>query len=154
MHRGARREPIFKKDAHCNLFLDLLCDITSLYEVEIHAYSLMPNHYHLLLRSRHGNLSRAMKHLNAAYTQRVNLMERWDGPIFRGRFRSQLVKEETSLPHVFAYIHLNPLKAGLITRLQSHGWTSHRAYIGRETAPTWLATYYFESVFDDAERLH
>lgn len=153
MHRGARRGPIFKSDPHCLLFLDLLETVSHRFEIEVHAYSLMPNHYHMLLRSRHGNLSKAMKHLNATYTQRVNLMARWDGPVFRGRFRSELVQDETSLPYLLAYIHLNPLKAGLITRLQSHAWTSHRAYLGRDPLPAWLVTDYFETVFEDSDAL-
>jgi hypothetical protein len=53
-----------------------------------------------------------------------------DGPIFKGRFRSQLIRDESHLPYLLAYIHLNPLKAGLVTRLYSHGWTSHRARAG------------------------
>ena len=154
MHRGARRQAIFKKDEQCILFLGLLDELANEFELEIHAYSLMPNHYHLLVRSRHGNLSRAMRHLNANYTQRINDKERWDGPLFRGRFRSQLVEDETNLPYLLAYIHLNPLKAGLITRLQSHAWTSHRAYLGRDPKPPWLVMEYFNSVFDDANALH
>ncbi|MBW2736719.1 MAG: hypothetical protein JRH20_30400 [Deltaproteobacteria bacterium] len=114
----------------------------------------MPNHYHLLVRSLRGNLSRAMKQLNATYTQRVNLLERWDGPVFRGRFRSQPVQDESNLPYLMAYIHLNPLKAGLVTRLHTHAWTSHQAYLKRETTPSWLSTEYFERVFDDTDHLH
>jgi hypothetical protein len=114
----------------------------------------MPNHYHLLVRSRHGNLSEAMRRLNATYTQRLNGLHHWDGPVFRGRFRSQLVEDESSLPYLLAYIHLNPLRAGLIPRLHSRGWTSHRAYLGRDTGPDFLDTRYFESVFDDSDALH
>ena len=153
MHRGARRSPVFKKDAHCHLFLDLLEDAAREFELQVHAYSLMPNHYHLLVRSLHGNLSRAMKRLDATYTQRVNLAQGWDGPVFRGRFRSELIEDESSLPYVMAYIHLNPLKAGLITRLQSHGWTSHRAYLGLDEKP-WLTTAHFLALFGDPEALH
>jgi REP element-mobilizing transposase RayT len=155
MHRGARRAPIFKLEDHCQLFLDLLEDASDAFELEVHAFCLMPNHYHLLVRSRHGNLSRTMKQLNATYTQRVNLRHGWDGPVFRGRFRSQLIQDESQLPYVLAYIHLNPLRSGLVTRLDSpRCWSSHRVYLGRDTSPEWLTTSYFEAVFEDPTVLH
>jgi REP element-mobilizing transposase RayT len=154
MHRGARRAPVFRNDAHCLLFLDLVESMVDDFDVEVHAYSLMPNHYHMLLRSPHGNLSRAMRQLQAEYTRRANAIEKWDGPIFRGRFHSQLVEDESSLPYVMAYIHLNPLRANLVTRLHAHAWTSHRTYLGRDTRPSWLTTSHFEAVFDDPDALH
>jgi REP element-mobilizing transposase RayT len=154
MHRGARRAPIFKRDAHCTLFLDTVAETVDRFEVEVHAYSLMPNHYHLLLRSLHGNLSRAMRHLNATYTQRVNRIHSWDGPLFRGRFHSQPVNDESALPYVLAYIHLNPLRANLITRLKQHAWTSHREYLGADPPPDWLTTDHFLELLGGADRLH
>jgi len=154
MHRGARRAPIFKEDAHCILFLECLERAVNEFEMEIHAYSLMPNHYHLLVRSRHGNLSSAMRRLNATYTQRVNLANRWDGPVFRGRFRSQPIGDETRLPYVLAYIHQNPLRANLVTRMDSECWTSHRAYTGRDEVPAWLTVGHFLDLFGGVELLH
>jgi hypothetical protein len=103
----------------------------------------MPNHYHLLVRTPRGNLSRCMRHVNATYTQRVNLRRGWDGPLFRGRFHSQLVEEDRYLDQVFAYVHLNPLRAGLATRLDDPCWTSLRAYLGRQRTPEWLTTDFF-----------
>jgi len=154
MHRGARRAPIFNSDDHCGTFLGYVAAAVEMFEVEVHAYSLMPNHYHLLVRSPHGNLSRAMRHLNAGYTQHVDAMHGWDGPVFRGRFHSELVRNEASLPFVLAYVHLNPLRAGLVTRLDSDCWTSHRAYLGRDPAPDWLTRGYFLSLFGSAKGLH
>lgn len=154
MHRGARREPVFFSENLCLDFLDLLCDLHDQFELETHAYALMGNHYHLLVRSRHGNLSAAMRHLDAAYTQKANRARGFDGPLFRGRFRSQLLSHERSLPIVFAYIHLNPLQARLVTRLQSATWTSYRYYLGRDRPPAWLTLDHFLRLFGGSEPMH
>lgn len=138
MNRGARRAPIFRNDNECGLFLATLGDLPKRYGVEVHAYALMPNHYHLLLHSKRGNLSRAMRHLGGVFTQKVNETARHDGPVFRGRFHSQLVRGDNHLLTVASYIHLNPLRAHLVRRLDERAWTSHRAYIGLDAAPDWL----------------
>ena len=141
MHRGARRAPIFVSDTDCVLLLDTLGEVVERYGVEVHAYSLMPNHYHLLVCTPLGNLSRAMRHLNGIYTQRVNRLHDWDGPVFRGRFKSQLVTDETYRRELVAYIHLNPVRAGLVRRADEPCWTSHRAHLGLDQAPPWLSLH-------------
>ena len=153
MHRGARREPVFKEDTDCAYFLGLLDDVVTRFGLEVHGFALMPNHYHLLVRSVKGNLSRATKHLNQMYVQYLNRKYKWDGPVFRGRFRSQLVGDERQLPYVLSYIHLNPLKANLITRLDGTCWTSHSTYMGSTTYSEWLTTSFFEELFESSEAL-
>jgi REP element-mobilizing transposase RayT len=155
MNRAARRKTIFRNDSDCILFLDTLGDTARRFHLEVHAYSLMPNHYHLLLRSTEGNLSRAMRHLNSIFTQRLNRANGWDGPVFRGRFASRLIHDETYLNCVLAYIHLNPLKANLITRLDAdRSWTSHRAYLEKDTPPEWLHLDVMLARFGGKEALH
>ena len=118
MNRGVDRQPIFLHDAHRESFLSLLSDISRSYQVEIHAYCLMNNHYHLLVRTPLGNISRAMRHLNGVYTQRFNSMEKRDGSLFRGRFKAILVEADEYLLRLSRYIHLNPVAAKLVKRAQ------------------------------------
>ena len=68
---------------------------------------------------------------------------RWDGPLFRGRFHSQLIHHADSLEHVFAYIHLNPIRACLARGLDEDCWTSLLAYLGKTRRPRWLKTHAF-----------
>ena len=94
-----------------------------------------------------------MQYLNGTYTQRVNQLHRWDGPVFRGRFTSKLIRDETRLPYILAYIHLNPLRANLVTRIDAKGWTSLRAYLGRKNEPDWLFKDYFLDLFGEGKAL-
>ena len=154
MHRGARRAPIFKLPDDCYGFLTLLDEIVDRFGLEIHAYSLMPNHYHLLIRSVMGNLSKGMQFLNGTYTLWLNKRHQWDGPVFRGRYKSQLVEDEEYLRYLLAYIHLNPLDANLVRRLSDEGWTSHRVYIGKDPRPKWLTIKTFVHMLGGKDKLH
>jgi len=154
MNRGIRKNRIFLSDRHCLKFLDIVGEAVDRYGLEVHAYSLMPNHYHLLARSRLGNLSRCMQQLNSVYTQWINRRHRWDGPVFRGRFNSQLVEDEEHLRILVAYIHLNPVEANLIRRVADEGWTSYRAYMQKEKPQGWLSTSFFLELFGGRKKLH
>ena len=112
MNRGASGRAIFQSDRDRHAFLALFGDIAATFGVEVHAYCLMGNHYHLLLRTPRGNLSRALRHLNGVYTQRYNRTHGTDGPLFRGRFKAVLVDADTYLAALSRYIHLNPVTAG------------------------------------------
>lgn len=153
MNRGARRAPIFKRDADCIQFLSIVGDIVERHGIEVHAFSLMPNHYHLLVRTPFANLSRCMRQLNGTYTLWLNRVYDWDGPVFRGRFQSQVVEDEKHLRILVAYIHLNPINAHLVPRLDSFAWTSHRNYLGRDAAPDWLTMEHFLRLFGSASKL-
>jgi len=143
MNRGARREVIFGNEDVCAVFLSVLGDLPERFGLRVHGYALMPNHYHLLVESGPGpsSLSRAMQHLGAAFTQALNRrVAGWDGPVFRGRFKNQLVEDDDYWRHLLAYLHLNPLRANLAPSLEASRWTSHAAYVGHERRPDWLCT--------------
>ncbi len=140
MNRGAGRRWIYKYDKHYHYFLSLLADVTERYRVEVHAYCLMGNHYHLMLHTPDGNLQRIMRHINGVYTQYFNRTERTDGALFRGRYKAILVDAQTYWLALSRYIHRNPLEAGLVKRLGDYRWSSYPAYLGKITPPEWLVT--------------
>ena len=140
MNRGAGRRHIFRGEGDHNLFLGLLADASSLYGIEIHAYCLMSNHYHLLIRTPRSGLARGMRHLDGVFTQRFNRRAGTDGPLFRGRYRSVLVGEDSHLCVVSRYIHLNPSTAGIVSRPEQYRPSSYRAYLGLSPTPPWLHT--------------
>jgi len=129
MNRGRRREKIYYDKKDYEQFLKVLEETSSLFSVEIHAYTLMPNHYHLLIRTPKGNLSRGMRHINGVYTQRFNNKYKIDGSLFRGRYKSILVEEESYLLELVRYIHRNAYKAKGDTIALVGGVTDNRKLI-------------------------
>ncbi len=138
MNRGRRQEEIFRNDQDFMLFKDLLKESTELWGVNICAYTLMPNHYHLLVQTPQANLSRFMRHLNGIYTQRFNRYHKTDGSLFRGRYKSILIGEVNYLLDLIRYIHFNPCKAKLVESPEEYKWSSYRAYINNSNSDKWL----------------
>ena len=138
MNRGRRSEIIFSEPKDYYRFIDLLEESCELWNIRISAYCLMPNHYHLLIQTPDGNLSRCMRHINAVYTQRYNRAHGCDGQLFRGRFKSILVDGDTYLLQLVRYIHRNPLRSNIISDLDDYKWSSHGGYISRAAKWNWL----------------
>ena len=154
MNRGIARQPIYKTIDHRNIFLALLEEITKKFYIEIHAFCLMGNHYHLLLRTPIANLAKAMRHLNGLYTRRFNISQQRDGSIFRGRYQAILIEEEDYLIHVSRYIHLNPVKAKLSNNPFDYQWSSYRYYLNRNMHCQWLRKEVILSYFNSDIQLY
>ena len=112
--RGDRREDIYLDDGDRQLFLEVLEAVCERFNWEVHAYCLMSNHYHLLVETPDGNLSRGMRHLNGVYTQRFNRRHKKVGHVFQGRYKAILVQKENYLLELSRYIVLNPVRAGMV----------------------------------------
>jgi REP element-mobilizing transposase RayT len=165
--RGNRRAALFLNDADRRGFLGRLAELPERFGIEIHAFVLMDNHYHLLLRTTEANLSHAIRWLNVSYSTRFNWAHRQCGHVFQGRFKSVLIEEERGVAEVARYLHLNPVRveglglgkdeqraakvmgcpdpgAELVARrlgvLRDYPWSSWRVYSGAERAPEWMAT--------------
>jgi putative transposase len=140
MNRGAKRKNVFFDDDYCSLFCDFLAQIVERFDIRLHGFALMPNHYHLMVESVNGNLSQAMSYLNGKYTQAVNKERGIDGSLFRGRYHNRVVTDSSHWRYLLAYLHLNPVKARLVMRIDQWPWTSHRFYDGKYVSPDWLTT--------------
>jgi len=147
MNRGAGRRSVFTNNEQREYFLDLLAETSDRFNAEWHAYCLMDNHYHLLVRTPEANLQRIMRHLNGLYTQFYNRTEGRDGPLFRGRYKAILVEAQVYWAQLSRYIHRNPLEARFVKRLDQYRWSSYPSYIGKHTRPPWLTcTYILKSL--------
>lgn len=99
----------------------------------------MSNHYHLVIETPEGNLSKGMRQLNGVYTQRFNRYHGRSGHVFQGRYKSILVDRDTYLLEVSRYVVLNPVRAGMVRWPEQWPWSSYDATAGTATAPGWLA---------------
>ena len=138
MNRGRRAEAIFDDSADYEQFVELLKESSGLWNVRIGAYCLMRNHYHLLIQTPLGNLSRCMRHINGVYTQRFNSKHGVDGQLFRGRYKAIVVDADSYLLELTRYIHNNPVKAGIVESAQKYEWSSHQGYLSRAKKWDWL----------------
>jgi len=127
--RGNRREKIFYSDRDKEVFLKRLKEMLIKYTMTCHAYCLMDNHYHLFIKTTKPNLSQGIHYLNSAYVNWFRNKHQIIGPLFQGRFKSILVDADNYALILSAYIHLNPLRAGIVRQLEDYPWSSYLDYL-------------------------
>jgi len=137
---AARRRPVFKTEEHRDLFLEVVQQTAETYGVEVHAYCVVPDQYHLLIRTPRANLSRTMRQLNGVFTQRCNKRFGGKGQLFRGRYKAVLIDEASFLGATARYIHYVPVVTDQASRPDQYQWSSCRAQVGGIKAPAWLNT--------------
>jgi REP element-mobilizing transposase RayT len=93
-------------------------------------YVLMPNHYHLLIQARTDSLSHAMQLFGISYTKAINKRFQRTGVLLQGAFQAKLVDRDNYLLHLSRYIHLNPVRAGLVQHPEDWNYSSYRDYVG------------------------
>ncbi len=145
--RGNAREVIFHDDADRRSFLDTLRDVVARYRWVCHAYCLMENHYHLVIETPEGSLSRGMQLLNGVYTQWFNRRHERTGHLFQGRFKAILVERESYLLELARYVVLNPVRAGMVQTPHDWPWSSYRATAGHDGVPSFLTVDWLLSRF-------
>lgn len=125
--RGNERKPIFRDNEDRETFLDVLKNVNRRYNYLCHAYCLMDNHYHIIIETPDGNLSRGMRQLNGVYTQCFNKRHNRIGHIFQGRYKAILIQKESHLLEVCRYVVLNPVRAKAVNRPEGWEWSSYCA---------------------------
>jgi len=150
--RGIERRPIFRDDVDRTDFLSRLAGLSRLLRSPIYAWILMPNHVHLVLRSGALGVSTFGRRLLSGYAGSFNTRHGRAGYLFQGRFKSTLVDEDAYLLELVRYVHLNPLRAGLVQTLEDldhHAWSGHAALVGTR-ANDWQETTFVLRQFADS----
>ncbi|MEZ4865822.1 MAG: transposase [Caldilineaceae bacterium] len=130
-NRGVNRGPIFFTEENWGFFIRRIREYFKPEFVTILAYCLMPNHYHLLLRLKIDEFSsKIMQPFSTSYTKAINKQQNRVGPLFQGKFKAELVDRDEYLTYLSKYIHLNPVKAGLVQSPAVWAYSSYRDYIG------------------------
>jgi len=152
LSRGNEQRDIFYDDQDRLLFLATIGEMSERFEIDVFAYVLMGNHYHMLLKTNRANLSKSMQWLGVTYTRRFNLRHFRSGHLFQGRFKSIIVQNDAYLMRLSCYIHRNPLRAGIVKRLADYRWSSYKAYAYGDKAPEWLITKQIFSQFKGMDK--
>jgi putative transposase len=147
MNRGNTGMDIFKSWRDREKFLEYVGKAVKRYEIKVHTYCLMSTHYHLLIETPHANLSQAIKWINVSYAVYFNRKRRRSGHLFQGRFKAVLVDADEYLKHLSRYIHLNPVRAGMVAHCKDHQWSSYPVFGGYVKSPEWLETDWLLSLF-------
>jgi len=133
MARGIERRKLFRDDKDCQSFLNRLAIILEETQTQCYAWALIPNHFHVLLRTGSTPLSKVMRRLMTGYAVTFNKRHKRRGHLFQNRYKSIVCEEDPYLMELIRYIHLNPLRAKLVqdlNELNKYPWTGHSAILG------------------------
>ncbi|UCF90286.1 MAG: transposase, partial [Desulfobacterales bacterium] len=140
INRGNNQEKIFETDRDKEKFLEYLAKAAERFSIVIHTYCLMNNDFHLLVETSEANLSLAMQWVNISYATYFNRKHGRHGHLFQGRFKAILIDADAYLEHLSRYIHLNPVRAEMVSSPADYTWSSYLAFIGTQKAPRFLET--------------
>lgn len=149
--RGNGKQDIFFDEGDRFRFHLLLQEATERYRCRIHAFCLMSNHIHIALQVSDIPLSRIMQNITFRYTRWINWRQRRSGHLFQGRYKAVLVDENEYLLEIIRYIHLNPVRAGMVNDPSGYPWSSHSSYCGRQPI-SWLTTEWMLAQFSKKEK--
>jgi putative transposase len=147
--RGSNRQAIFTYDFDRIDFLSCLSRVVGRTRLSCLAYCLMSNHYHLVLHTHDGELSRGMHALNGGYANRFNRRHQRDAHLFRNRFGAVRQETQAQLEWTLRYVAVNPVAKGLCSTPEEWPWSSYRASVGIDPAPRFLDVHGLMSLYGD-----
>lgn len=150
--RGNAKKRIFRDDEDRRAFLKILGSVVNRFNWLCHAYNLMDNHYHLLIETPDGNLSKGMRQVNGVYTQTFNRRHGKGGHIFQGRYKAVVVEKESHLCELCRYVVLNPVRAKMVDGPAQWDWSSYAATMGKKEVPGFLTVDWILSRFSQERR--
>ncbi len=149
--RGNGGQHIFYSMADRSRFYLLLQEGIERYGHRFHAFCLMTNHLHLVVQVGDMPLAKILQNISFRYTRYINKKKKRNGHLFQGRYKAILIDADSYLLELVRYIHNNPLRTGLVNKPEQYQWSSHRAYLDKETV-TWLTTDFVLSQFAKNEK--
>ena len=147
--RGDRRENIYENDEDRKEWLAVLEKVCDRFNWRCHAYCLMDNHYHFVVETAEGNLSKGMRQLNGVYTQYLNRKYNRAGHVFQGRYKAILVEKESYLLELSRYVVLNPVRARMVSQVEDWPWSSYHSMLGKVEPYPWLEINWILGQFSD-----
>ncbi|WP_423992908.1 REP-associated tyrosine transposase [Mesobacillus sp.] len=138
MYRGVNRQEIFHDDKDNRKFLEILKRYKDKLGLEVYAWCLMNNHVHLLIKEGEEALGTTMKRIGVSYVSYYNEKYQTAGHLFQNRYHSETVENDEYFRTVVRYIHQNPVKAGMVTRVNEWKWSSCAGYYGQPYFPVTL----------------
>jgi putative transposase len=130
--RGNRRSDIFKDEEDYIIYLAIVKEVKDKLPFELYCYCLMTNHVHLEIKTFDISTSIIMKRINQIYAQYFNKKYNYIGHVFQDRYHSEVIKDDSQILTTTRYIHLNPVKANMVERLEEYEYSSYRMYIGNK----------------------
>jgi len=147
--RGNHRNDIFRDEEDFKVYLTILEETLIFYSdlnYELVAYCLMNNHVHIIMKTGKEPLTRIMRRINSMYTRYFNKKYNYIGHLFQAKYFSELIQSDKQILEASRYVHLNPVKAQIVSRPEEYQWASYRIFIGEksEFVNTEIILSYFE----------
>ncbi len=147
VNRGVEQRVVFKESVDYEYFEELMCFYAKSFNITIHNYCLMSNHYHLLLEIKEENLSKFMRQLGMNYAIYFNKKNKRSGHLWQGRFKSWYITDDSYLYTLMCYIEQNPLKANIVKDIKEYPYSSYHYFLNNKTIPqclknAWIAENY------------